>query len=172
MAAAWRPRVSRLVSHEGSTRHASGRRWCFVGRPILEVCYGFTLVVPRADQTSSVIFQYPGFSVTYESGIDDIPRFDAYIEVYSMKKSVRVFYDTPFIKGLPVTLLVRENVDGTYKESIVRKTYEDPYTLEMKELYDMVANGKAVKTTAKDAKEDLKIFRMIMKAGYRLDGHQ
>ncbi|KEF55558.1 uncharacterized protein A1O9_08308 [Exophiala aquamarina CBS 119918] len=114
----------------------------------------------------NVMFQYPGFSVTYESGIDDIPRFDAHIEVYSMKKSVRVVYDTPYIKGLPVTLLVRENEDGTYKESVVRKTYEDPYTLEMKELYDMVANGKSVKTTAKDAKEDLKIFQMIMKAGF------
>lgn len=87
------------------------------------------------------MFQYPGFSVTYESGIDDIPRFDAHIEVYSLKKSSRVIYDTPYVKGLPVTLLTRENVDGTYKESIVRKTYEDPYTVEMKELYDMVARG-------------------------------
>jgi hypothetical protein len=89
-----------------------------------------------------------------------------------MKKSVRVVYDTPYIKGLPVTLLIRENVDGTYKESIVRKTYEDPYTLEMKELYDMITNGKLVKTTAMDAKEDLKIFQMIIKAGVKADDHQ
>jgi len=91
-----------------------------------------------------------------------------------MEKSVRVVYDSPYVKGLPVTLLVRENVEGTYQESIVRKTYEDPYTLEMKELYDMVANGKAVKTTAQDAKEDLKMFQMIMKAGInpRANGRQ
>lgn len=111
--------------------------------------------------------QYPTFAVTYESGIDNVPRFDAHIEVYSWQKSVRVNYDTPFVKGLPVTMTVRENDRGVYKETTSRRTYEDPYTLEMKELYEMVVNGKPVKTTAKDAREDLKIFQMIMKAGER-----
>ncbi len=109
--------------------------------------------------------QYPTFSVTYESGIHEVPVFDAHIEVYSMNKIVRVVYDTPYVKGLPVTMVVRENSDGAYKETTIRKTYEDPYTQEMKELYEMVAHGKAPKTTAKDAKEDLKIFQMIMKSG-------
>ena len=112
----------------------------------------------------SAILEYPGFSVTYESGIDNVPRFDAHIEVYSMTKTVRVKYDTPYIKGLPVTMTVCENADGTYRESTITRTYEDPYTLEMKELYQMVANGKEVKTTAKDARRDLEIFQMIMKA--------
>ncbi len=115
------------------------------------------------------MFQYPSFTVIYESGIDSIPRFDAHIEVYSTTKSVRVNYDTPYIKGLPVTMVVCENVDGGYKETMVRKTYEDPYTLEMKELYDWVVNGKEVKTTVKDAREDLKIFQMIMKAGLKTE---
>ncbi|KIW94153.1 uncharacterized protein Z519_05469 [Cladophialophora bantiana CBS 173.52] len=115
----------------------------------------------------SAMFEYPTFSVTYESGIDNIPRFDAHIEVYSMTKSVRVQYDTPYIKGLPVTMVVCENVNGVYRESIVKRTYEDPYTLEMKELYKMVAHGTEVKTTAKDAKMDLEIFQMIIKAGTR-----
>lgn len=113
----------------------------------------------------SAIFHYPTFSVTYESGINDVPCFDAHIEVYSTTRSVRVKYDSPYVKGLPVTMLVRENADGAYQETTIVRTYEDPYTLEMKELYDMVANGKAAKTTARDAKEDLKIFQMIMKAG-------
>ena len=117
--------------------------------------------------TESAMLQYPSFTATYESGIDQIPRFDAHIEVYSMTKSVRVVYDTPFVKGLPVTMIVRENADGAYQETMVRRTYEDPYTLEMKELYQMVVNGKGVKTTAKDAKEDLKTFQMIMKAAQK-----
>ncbi|KAH0834545.1 hypothetical protein FOPE_03675 [Fonsecaea pedrosoi] len=115
----------------------------------------------------SAMLEYPTFSVTYESGIDNVPRFDAHIEVYSMTKSVRVKYDTPYIKGLPVSMVVCENVDGVYRESTIKRTYEDPYTLEMKELYQMVAHGKEVKTTAKDAKKDLKIFQMIIKAGTR-----
>lgn len=113
----------------------------------------------------TVMFRYPGFSVLYESGIDQIPRFDAHIEIYSPLKSVKVQWDTPYIKGLPVTMHVAENVDGAYHERTVRKTYEDPYTLEMKNLYGLVAQGIPIKTTAADAKEDLQLFQMIIKTG-------
>ena len=114
----------------------------------------------------SVLFKYPGFTVSYESGIDNVPRFDAYIEVYSASKTVKVQYATPFIKGLPVTIHIAENVDGAYKETIVRKSYEDPYTLEMKELWSLVAEGKPVKTTVQDALQDLDIFIMAMRHYY------
>lgn len=61
---------------------------------------------------------------------------------------------------------VREKLeDGSFRESVVRKTYEDAYTLEMKELYAFVVEGKPAKTTSQDAKKDLEIFGMIMKAG-------
>ena len=58
-----------------------------------------------------------------------IPRFDAHIEVYSKHKQVTVQYDSPYVKGLPVTMTIKENVNGSYSERLVRKTYEDPYTL-------------------------------------------
>lgn len=139
-----------------------------------------------ADTGYSVLFQFPNFVVSYESGIDEIPRFDAHLEVYSKTKQVTVQYDTPYVKGLPVTMTVRENVDGAYQERLIRNTYEDPYTLvrtawsvcffvrhslirialqEYRELYALVTEGKPVKTTAEDAVLDLKIFQMIMRAG-------
>lgn len=98
--------------------------------------------------------------------MDQIPRFDAHIEVYSPLKSVKVQYDTPYIKGLPVTLHISENVDGVYKETMIRKTYEDPYTLEMRELYAAVVDGKSIKTSVEDARKDLEVFAMIVKAGF------
>jgi hypothetical protein len=58
-----------------------------------------------------------------------------------------------------------ENVEGTFKETTVRKTYEDSYTLEMKELYAVMTNGKPIKTTAVDAREDLDTFKMILTEG-------
>jgi hypothetical protein len=61
---------------------------------------------------------------------------------------------------------ITENCDGAYKESTIRKTYEDPYTLEMKKLWKMVVEDKAVKTTAEDALQDLELFSMIMKHGF------
>lgn len=115
----------------------------------------------------STIFQYPGFTVHYESGIHDVPIFDAHIEVFSKTKQVKVKWDTPFIKGLPVIMVVREDVNGSgpLKETTVTKTYEDPYTLELRELYALATEGKPVKTTVEDAAQDLKISQMILKAG-------
>ena len=96
-----------------------------------------------------------------------MPIFDAHIEVYSKTKQVKVKYDTPFVKGLPITMTIRENIDGTggLKETVIRKTYEDPYTLELRELYALATEGKPVKTTVEDAAQDLKILQMILKAG-------
>lgn len=117
----------------------------------------------------SVLFQYDGFPVTYESGINSVPIFDAHIEIYSHEKIVRVNYDTPYVKGLPVTMTIRERIDGTrgdgYQERIVRKTYEDPYTLEFLQFYKCVTENSTPKTTAVDARQDLDIFKMIMQAG-------
>jgi hypothetical protein len=63
-------------------------------------------------------------------------------------------------------LHIAENVDGAYKETMVRKSYEDPYTQEMKKLWELVAEGRPVKTTAQDALQDLEIFSMAMKHFY------
>ncbi|KAJ5747759.1 uncharacterized protein N7511_009455 [Penicillium nucicola] len=116
----------------------------------------------------TVLFQYKGFPVTYESGLSEIPHFDAHIEVFSPTKVVRIEFDTPYIKGLPVTMTVREKLgDGSFQERRVRKTYEDPYTLELLDFYDCVQTGKQPKTSAQDARKDIELFGMILKAGFR-----
>lgn len=113
----------------------------------------------------TVLFQFDGFAVTYESGLNNVPTFDAHIEVYSEDRIVRVNYDTPYVKGLPVTMTVRERFEGGYQERMVRKTYEDPYTLEFKTFYDCVVNGRIPKTSVEDARNDLDIFKMVMQSG-------
>lgn len=54
--------------------------------------------------------------------------------------------------------------DGSYRESTIRRTYEDPFTLELKEVYEWVVNGKNPKTGPADARHDLEILGMLMKA--------
>ncbi|KAJ1330996.1 myo-inositol 2-dehydrogenase-like protein [Microdochium nivale] len=111
----------------------------------------------------NVLFKYPqGFTVSYESGMINIPQFDAHLEVYGRDKIVRVQYDTPYVKGLPVTLYITENDNGALRQTSVRKTYEDPYTLELRRFWELVVEGRAVKTTALDALQDLEVFKMIM----------
>lgn len=116
----------------------------------------------------SALFQYSSFSVSYESGIDQVPRFDASIEVFGDTKTVKVCIDTPFVKGLPTIMEIREALpDGSYRESKIRRTYEDPYTLEMREVYSWVVDGKTPKTTATDARNDIEILGMVIKATAR-----
>jgi hypothetical protein len=64
---------------------------------------------------------------------------------------------------------IAENVDGSYRETIVRHTYEDSYTLEFKELHALITEGRPVKTGSEDAKADLEIFKMIMQEGMKAE---
>ncbi|KGO44641.1 Oxidoreductase, N-terminal [Penicillium expansum] len=156
-AAQWR-NLGSLGSHDLSAMREA------LGMPTAVL--GASLCSARGPPFWSALFQYPSFAVSYESGIDYVPRFDASIEVFGSNKTVKICFDSPYVKGLPTTMHIREKLeDGSFRESVVRKTYEDAYTLEMKELYAFVVEGKPAKTTSTDAKKDLEIFGMIMKAG-------
>lgn len=62
-------------------------------------------------------------------------------------------------------MVVKESLpDGSYKESTVRRTYEDPFALELKEMHRWVAEGQTLKTTPSDARQDLEILGMLLKA--------
>jgi predicted dehydrogenase len=112
----------------------------------------------------NTLFEYESFNVSYETGIDQQGRFDAHLEVYGETKSVRVEYDTPYIKSLPIKLIVNETVDGAFKETVIRPTYKDPYTIEIEALYEAITGDGEIKTTPEDYKNDLVIFKMIIDA--------
>jgi len=112
----------------------------------------------------SVIFDYDRFSVTFETGIDEQGRFDAHIEIYSSKKSVKVQYDTPYIRHLPTKLLVNETDGEVYKETVIRPTLTDSYTVELEYFHRVISEDLIPKTTPEDYKNDLAIFKMIIDA--------
>jgi predicted dehydrogenase len=115
----------------------------------------------------SAIFSYRNttgepFSVTYESGIDSVPRFDAHLAVYGEQKTVSIQYDTPYIKGLPIVVKVDElNEHGEASSRQILSSFEDAYTAELKEMWECFVKGKKIKTTAEDAKMDLELFDMM-----------
>jgi predicted dehydrogenase len=109
----------------------------------------------------NAILDYGDFSVTYETGIDQQGRFDAHIEVYASRKSVKVQYDTPYIRHLPVQMTVQETDGDAFKSSVIRHTFTDPYTIELRTFHDVVTKNLEPKTTPEDYKQDLELFRMI-----------
>jgi predicted dehydrogenase len=103
------------------------------------------------------------FTCLYETGIDSVPRFDSHVAVFGERKSVKICYDTPFVKGLGITVKVEElNEHGEKCHRSIQTSYEDAYTAELKELYWCVVDGKPIKTSALDALDDLKLFKMMM----------
>jgi predicted dehydrogenase len=111
-----------------------------------------------------VIFDYGDFQAVLETGVDEQLRFDAHLEVLGPSKSLRVQFDTPYIRHLPTTLDVVETVGDAFVESVTRPTFKDPYTHELEYFHEVVSAGKAPKTTPEDFMEDLRLFRMIIDA--------
>lgn len=112
----------------------------------------------------AAILQYDGFCAVLETGVDEQVRFDAHIEVYGVTKSVRVQYDSPYIRHLPTTLIVHESTGDAFEERELRPTFKDPYTHELEYFHDVITRGLAPKTSPEDFIEDLKLMRMIVDA--------
>ena len=78
-------------------------------REILGVPRGVLYAAQRSDgRYMSAAFDYGDFVCHYETGIDKIARFDACVEVFGVTSTVRVDYDTPYVRNLPITLTVTE----------------------------------------------------------------
>jgi predicted dehydrogenase len=118
----------------------------------------------------TVLFDYGDYHALLETGVDDQRRFDAHIEVYGETRSVRIQYDSPYIRHLPTTLEVRETVGEAYSESVTRPTYKDPYTHELEAFYDVVTENLTPKTTPEDFTEDLRLFAEIIEKMRKADG--
>ncbi|KAF9462294.1 NAD-P-binding protein [Collybia nuda] len=113
----------------------------------------------------AALIDYGDFVANYETGHDSVGSFDAHLEVYGDGKRVRVDYDTPYVKGLPITLTIGENdAQGHYTEKVIRPTYEDCYTIQYRALYDAILKNGPVKCTPEDAIKELRTIGLIMDA--------
>ena len=110
------------------------------------------------------ILDYGEYQVAFETGMDQQARFDAQIEVFSPTKSVRIQYDTPYIRHLPTTLHVTETIGDKFTETVSRATYVDPYTYELLHFHDVLTGNAQAKTTPEDSRDDLRLFGMIIDA--------
>jgi predicted dehydrogenase len=110
------------------------------------------------------LLDYDDFVVTYETGVDEQLRFDAHLEVYGAAGSMRVQYDTPYVRHFP-TVLELETTDGdAYEKSVIRPHLKDPYTHELEYFHQVVTTGTAPKTSPEDYVEDLELFVEIIRA--------
>jgi predicted dehydrogenase len=104
-------------------------------------------------------FDYGPFVCHFETGIDEIPRFDAHLEVYGSQKVVRIQYDTPYIRNLPIRLFVTEdNGHGGVTTVDSNPAWGDPFVAEWKAFYENITENKSPKTGPADFVHDLELF--------------
>ena len=109
------------------------------------------------------LLDYGDFVVTYETGVDDQLRFDAHLEVYGATGSMKVQYDTPYVRHFPTTLVLEQTVGETYERTVLRPHLKDPYTHELEYFHDVVSSGATPKTTPEDYVEDMELFTQIIR---------
>lgn len=104
-------------------------------------------------------FDYGSFVCQFETGIDGIARFDAHLEVYGTEKVIRIQYDTPYVRNLPIRLTVTEdNGRGGVNRVDSHPAWGDPFVAEWKTFYQNVAENAVPKTDPSDFAQDLELI--------------
>jgi predicted dehydrogenase len=105
-------------------------------------------------------FDYSDYICHYETGIDAIPRFDAYLHVFGEKQTLRVQYNTPYVRNLPIELTLTEsNGKGGVIARIEHPAWGDAFVSEWQAFYTNITERRAPKTPPADFRQDLELFR-------------
>ena len=108
-------------------------------------------------------FDYGEFVCLFSTGGDRIPRYDTFLEVYAANSVIRVDYDTPYVRNMPITLSVLESKDGVYATRSQRHpAWGDAFTEEWRAFHQNVIHGKRSKTSPQDFRQDLVLFREMI----------
>jgi predicted dehydrogenase len=109
-------------------------------------------------------FDYGSYVCHFETGVDHIARFDAHLEVYGDQKILRVQYDTPYVRNLPIRLLTTE-ADGPsgVVDQVCHPAWGDPFVEEWKTFYENVLENKKPKTHPGDFAQDLELFAEMIR---------
>lgn len=110
------------------------------------------------------LLDYGDFVVTYETGVDDQLRYDTYIEVYGASGTMKVQYDTPYVRHFPTTLQLELTDGDSYSTSVRRPHLKDPYTYELEYFHEVVTTGGTPKTSPEDYVQDMELFVEIIRA--------
>jgi predicted dehydrogenase len=109
-------------------------------------------------------FDYGSYVCHFETGVDAIPRFDAHLEVFTQEHVLRVQYDTPYVRNLPIRLsLTESNGRGGVNERVELPAWGDAFVAEWQAFYRSVVEGQPVKTTPDDFREDLELYQAMIK---------
>src|SRR4051812_18583139 len=110
-------------------------------------------------QYASAVIDYGSYVCQYETGVDDIPRFDPHLEVFGTARVLRVQYDTPYVRNLPIRLSVTAaNGRGGVEVHTEHPEWGDAFTAEWLPLHDSIARRAEPSASPADFRRDLELF--------------
>lgn len=116
----------------------------------------------RNGQYLTAAFDYGSYVCHFETGVDNLARFDAALEVYGENTVVHVQYDTPYVRNLPIRLTVHSAKQAGLTEQIDHPAWGDAFVIEWEALYDNITSGHIPKTSPEDFRKDLEIFKAMI----------
>jgi predicted dehydrogenase len=106
---------------------------------------------------------YGDYVCQFETGVDEIPRFDAHIEVFGERHKLRIQYDTPYVRNLPIRLTVLEgNGRGGVVEREILPEWGDPFVAEWLAFHQHVTERTQPSASAADFRHDLDLFGQMV----------
>ncbi len=109
-------------------------------------------------------FDYGEFVCHFETTIDQIPRFDSHLEVYSDTQMLHVQYNTPYVRHLATKLEITSAApDNGVRLETIQPAFEDNFTREWRAFYQNVTTGSVPKTNPEDYRHDLELFAAMIK---------
>ncbi len=115
----------------------------------------------KGGENITAVFDYGRFHCLYEIVIDNIARVDAYVEIMGEYKSLKLCYDTPYIRNLPTSLEIQESTENYNKKTIKGPFYSDPFKEELLHFYDVITKNTAMKTPLSDATLDIRLAEQV-----------
>jgi predicted dehydrogenase len=104
-------------------------------------------------------FDYGDFVCHFETTIDQIPRFDSRLEVYSDTQMLHVQYNTPYVRHLTTRLEITSTApDNSVHLETIQPAFEDNFTREWRAFYQNLTTGSVPKTNPSDYRHDLELF--------------
>ena len=113
---------------------------------------------------------YGDFVCHLEIGVDQLPRFDAHLEVYGSRDVVRVTFNTPYVRSLPVTATITSATPDEHgagpgvATQQLHPGWADQYALEWRAFAGHIAAGTQPKTSPADARHDVQLILALYAA--------
>jgi predicted dehydrogenase len=129
-------------------------------RELLGTPRGVAYAATRHEGTTvSAAIDYGTFLCQYETGVDEIPRFDAHIEVFGAERVLRVQYDTPYVRNLPIRLsLLDANGHGGVEHRTIHPRWGDAFVEQWLAFGDSIRRREQPGASAADFRHDLELF--------------